>query len=177
MRGLRAQQLDDFGQPNSARRPAARRRPAPVERHAPVVLTERLRDLRHRKHEIDRAGRDRAARHAVIAGLVGILRDDQPAFLLHGLQPEAAVGAGARKDDADGARAVVLGQRVQQEVEGQARAVARLRLREMQGAVADGQIGSWRDDIDMFGSIGMPSVACSTVIDVWPASRSTIMLS
>ena len=101
------------------------------------------------KHKIHRARHDRAARHAVIAGLVGILRDDEPALLLHGLQPKAAVGPGSRKDHADGARTALLRQRVQQKVERQARTVTRLRLREVQGAVADRQIGSGRNDIEV----------------------------
>ena len=99
------------------------------------VPGERLGNFGHRQHEVDPARHDRAARHAVIAGLVGILRDDQPAFFLHGLQPEAAVGAGAGKDHADGACPAVLRQRVQQEIERQARAMTRLGLRELQGAV------------------------------------------
>ena len=120
-----------------------------VEGHPPVVFDERLGNLGHRKHKVHRARHDRAARHAVIAGLVGILRDDEPAFFLHGLQPEAAVGPGSRKDHADGARAALLRQRVQQKVERQARAMTRLGLREVQGAVADGEIGSGRNDIEV----------------------------
>ena len=113
-------------QPWSASLRHASRSVSGRERHSAVVLDERLRNLRHRKHKIHRARHDRASRHAVIAGLVRVLRDDEPAFFLHGLQPEAAVGAGSRKDHADGARTVFLRQRVQQEVERQARTVTRL---------------------------------------------------
>ena len=45
--------------------------------------------------------------------------------------------------------AALLRQRVQQKVERQARTVTRLGLREVQGAVADGQIGSGRNDIEV----------------------------
>ena len=84
----------------------------------PIVFDERVGNFGHRKHKVDRARHDRAARHAVIAGLIGVLRDDEPAFFLHGFQPKAAIGPGSRKDHADGARTALLGQRVQQEVEG-----------------------------------------------------------
>ena len=119
------------------------------ERHPPVVFDERVGDFGHRKHKVHRARHDRAARHAVIAGLVGILRDDEPAIFLHGLQPKAAVGPRSRKDHADGARTALLCQRVQQKVEGQARPMTRLGLRDVQSAVADGEIGSGRNDIEM----------------------------
>ena len=106
----------------------------------PVMLTSAS-GSRPPAAQVHGAGRDRAARHAVIAGLVGVLRDDKAAVLLHRLQAKAAVGAGARQDDADGARAAVLGQRMQQEIERQARAMTRLGLRQVQRAVGDRQIG------------------------------------
>ena len=106
-----------------------------------AVLEDRVRNLRRGKHQIDRAGQDRAARHAVITGLLRILRDHQAALFLDRLQPGAAVGAGSRKDDADGAGAEFLGQRMQQEIERQARAMALLRLRQTQGAGLDREIG------------------------------------
>ena len=92
---------------------------------------------------------DRAARHAVEAGLVGVLRDDQPAVFLHRFQPDAAVGPGSRQNQADGAGAVLLGQRMQQKVEWQAGTMTRQGLREVQGALANGEIGSGRDDVDV----------------------------
>jgi len=107
------------------------------EGHSPAVCDQRLGNLRHRKHEVHRARHDGAPRHAVIAGLVGVLGDDEAAFVLHGFQPEAAVGPGSRQDHADGAPAALLRQRVQQKVERQPRAVTRLGVREMQGAVGD----------------------------------------
>ena len=160
MGGLGAQKIDDLGQPIRRRvRAACKPFCVRVEGHPPLVFDERLGNLGHRKHKVDRAGHDRAARHAVIAGLVGVLRDDEPAFFLHGFQPEAAVGPGSRKDHADGARAAFLRQRVQQEIERQARAVTRLGLREVQGAVTDGKIGSGRNDIEMV-ALDRHSVRC-----------------
>ena len=150
MGGLRAQKIDDLGQP--IRRRVLRRR---------AVIGARVTAIRRpyltSASGILATGSTRSTAPVVIAlrgmpsiaGLVGVLRDDEAALFLDGFQPEAAVGAGSRKDHADGARAVVLRQRVQQEVERQARAVARLGLREVQGAVADGEIGAGRNDIEV----------------------------
>ena len=135
--------IDDLGQPI---RGMIVRRPSALP---PAVFGEDFGDLRYRQHEIDGAGHDRAARHAVIVGLVRILHDDEPAFLLDRLQPEAAVAAGSRQDHADRAFAKLFRQRAQEKVERQARAVALARLREAQGAVADRKIGARRNDIDM----------------------------
>ena len=55
---------------------------------------QRLGDLRGAEDEIDRAGCDRAARHAVIVGFAHVLGDDEAAVRLHRFQAEAAVGAG-----------------------------------------------------------------------------------
>ena len=76
-----------------------------LRRHAQAaaVARERCGDVGNAQDQVDRAGLDRAARHAVVAGLVGVLRDDQAAVFLERPQAEAAVGAGARQDDADGA--------------------------------------------------------------------------
>ena len=95
-----------------------------------TVFGENLGNLRYWEHEVDGAGRDRAARHAVILGLVRILRDDESALLLDRLQPQAAVAAGSRQDHADRAFAKFFRQRAQEEVERQARAMPLARLRE-----------------------------------------------
>jgi hypothetical protein len=148
MGGLRAQKIDDLAQPVLwlilGKRSVSGARDDP-----PTEFDERFRDFRDREHEVDRAGRHRAARHAVIIGLVRVLRDDEPAFFLHGFQPEAAVGPRSREDHADGARADIGRERMQQKVEGQPRAMARLGPREMQGAVLDGEIGAGRNDVEM----------------------------
>ena len=95
------------------------------------MADERVGNLRDRQHEIHLARQDRAARHAVIAGFLRVLCNHEAATFLDGLQPKAAVGARARKNYADGARTELIGHRVQQEIERQPRAVARLGLREV----------------------------------------------
>ena len=116
---------------------------------ASFARDQRLGDLCGAEHEIDRAGCDGAARHAVIVGFADVLRDDEAAFLLDRFQAKAAVGAGSGKDHADGARSIFASQRIQQEVERQPRAVSRLRLRKPQRAlVVDREIDARRNDID-----------------------------
>ena len=95
-----------------------------------------MRNFRRRKHEVDRAGQDRVARHPVISRLFRFLRDHQAALLLDRLQAGTAVGAGARKDDGDGAGTEFLRQGMQQEIERQARAVTLLGRRQTQDAGA-----------------------------------------
>ena len=90
MGGLRAEKIDDLGQPILRRVLRTQAVLRARERHPPVVFDERVGNLGDRKHKIHRARQDRVARHAVIGGLVGILRDNEPAFFLHGFQPEAA---------------------------------------------------------------------------------------
>jgi len=106
-----------------------------------------MRNFSHRQYEVDGAGRDRAARHTVKGGLLRILGDDEPAFFADRLEPDAAVGAGPRQDDANRALAIGICQRTQEKIEGHPRAVRHLRLRKPQHAVAHRKIGLWRDDI------------------------------
>ncbi len=151
VRCLRAQQIDNLGQ--LVRRTIVRHRTLqlPVDDQPPAVCGEDFGNLRHREHEVHGAGHDRAARHAVILGIVWILHDNQPALLLDRLQPQAAVAAGSRQDHADRAFAELFGQRVQEEVERQARAVTLARLREAQNTAVDREVGARRDQIDMLG--------------------------
>ena len=146
---LRAQKIDDCGQARLLPRRRLQPGAHPGRAHAPLVGRERVRNPGDGKHKIHRAGQDRVARHPVVAGLLRVLHDDQPVPLPHRLQPQAAVGAGSGQDHADGARAVVRRQRRQQMVERQARAVADLRLGEMQSAAADREVAAGRDDIQV----------------------------
>ena len=113
------------------------------------VADQRLGDLRRGEHEIHVAGRDGALRHAVVVGFADFLRDDEAAFRLDRLEPNAAVRAGSRENHADRARAAFARQRIQQEVERQAHAVTRLRSRQPQrGLVVHREIDAGRNDID-----------------------------
>jgi hypothetical protein len=102
----------------------------------PRVADQRLRNFSHGQHEVDGARRDRVARHTVKGGLFRILGDDEPAFFADRPEPDAAVGAGPRQDDANRALAIGVRQRTQEKIEGHPRAVRHLRLREPQHAIA-----------------------------------------
>ena len=124
MRGPGAEKVDDLGQPVS--RHVVRNRGVIGMARFRLLLVpgERVRNFGHRQYKIGHAGRDRIARHAVIARLIGILHDDESTLLFHGLQPEAAIGAGPGKDHAHRTCPTVLRQRVQQEIEWQARTMS-----------------------------------------------------
>jgi hypothetical protein len=123
--------------------------PCAREGHPPVVFDDRLRDFRHGEHKIHQTRHDGVSRHAAIAGLIRVLRDYQPAAFLDRFQPKASVRPRSRKDHADGKLAVLFRQSVQQKVEGQAGAVTRLGLREVQDAISNRKIRSRWDDIKM----------------------------
>ena len=117
----------------------------------PRIFAEAFRDLLQWQNEIDGAGRDGAARHPLIFGLVGILGDDETAHFLDRLGADAAIVAGAGKDDANGTLAEILGERLQQHVEGHAHGFMPLREREAYRAIANREIASRWDDIDAIG--------------------------
>ena len=89
---------------------------------APAANVERAEALRifdqlaghvlDRDLQIDRARGDRAGRHVRIArrGVIGLLRDGQPAFFLDRLGAQRAVMTGAGKDHRDRILAAILGQ-------------------------------------------------------------------
>ena len=104
-----------------------------------------------RQHQVDQSRFDCAARHAVEACFIRVLRDGKAAFLPNGNDPLATIFASARQDHGDRARTVCGGQRVQQEVEWQTGAVAHPGFRQMQRIRQDGQIHSRGDDIKVFG--------------------------
>ena len=85
--------------------------------------------------DIDHAGLDGAARHAVGAGVGGFLGEGQPAFLLDGAEAEHAVGAHAGEDHADGPVLAVIGQRAQKEIDGQVQTVSFGGIEQVQDAV------------------------------------------
>ena len=127
---------DDFGRSGT--------KPSPRSR-----ATSASAIIRGAEHHIHRAGRDRASWHAIIVGFADILRDDETTALLDRLQAKTAVGAGSRKDHADGASSIFASQGIQQEVERQSCAVPRLRLRKPQRPFSvDREIDARRNDID-----------------------------
>src|SRR5713226_1673506 len=74
-------------------------------------------DVFRRKNEINTTRCDGAARHRVVFGGF-ILSERNATFGLDRLQSQCPVRSGARKDDADGPLVLVLGQRLEKEVDG-----------------------------------------------------------
>lgn len=115
----------------------------------PGAGEKRLGDLRHRRDQIHRPGTDGAARHAVVIGLLGILGDGEAALHPDGLEADGAVRAGSRKHHPHGGVAIFARQRLQQEIERQARAVRRLGRGEAQVASLYREVECGRNDIEM----------------------------
>ena len=75
------------------------------------------------------------------------MRHDHAAFALDGPHPEGAVAAGAGKDNADGAFALVLGERAEEEVDRQALAARGNRFQQLQRAVEKRHVAIGRNDV------------------------------
>jgi len=96
-----AQQIDDLLEAVARKRRGAALATSDIA--VTAVAGERLRHARHREYEIDGAGRDRGTRHPTKLRVLRFLGDHQAARLLDRPSPGAAVIAGARENDADGA--------------------------------------------------------------------------
>ena len=116
------------------------------------VSDELCRHLSGRQNKVHQAGGDGAVRHPVVFGGFGLLRHDHAALALDRPHPQSAVAAGAGEHDADGALMLILGQGAEEEVDGQALAVRRGRLQQMQRAVQEGHVAVGRDDVGAVGS-------------------------
>ncbi len=101
------------------------------------VRNQRGRNVGNGEHMIDPAGRNRVARHAIKTSLLRFLRDNEARPILDRFQSETAIRSSARQDNAHGAWTVVIGQRVQQVIEWQPRAMSRRRCNETQSAFGD----------------------------------------
>jgi hypothetical protein len=115
----------------------------------PVVkgVGDALRQVLHLGDDVDEARGQGAARHAVEFGRGRILHQHQPTVLLDGAQPQGAIGAHAREDDADGLLAPVVGQGAEEKVDGPAQAPRGHPFEQMQAVVQDGQVSVGRDDV------------------------------
>lgn len=118
------------------------------ERPAPVAH-ERIGDRRRWQLEIDHAGVDRAARHPVEAGALGVLADDQAARLVHLANAARPVAAGPRQDDRDRVGGGVLGQRAQEVVDRQRQAAGRLLVGQQQVAAREDHVLAGGYEIDV----------------------------
>ena len=108
--------------------------------------------LGRRQLIVHQAGSQGAARHAVVFGGGGVLDHDHAALALDGPHAQGAVGAGARKHDANGPLALILGQRAEEEVNRQAPPAGRHRFQQLQRAVQKSHVAIRRDDV---GEVGL----------------------
>ena len=99
--------------------------PAP---HVCRVLQQLGGDVLRGQDVVHEARGDRAAHDGVVPGGLRGLGHGHPPVLLHRTQPEGAVGPRPREQDADGVSALVLGQGVEERVDGHAHALVRGRL-------------------------------------------------
>ncbi len=129
----------------------ALRRTAVELAQALVIVRDSGGHLRHRQHEIDHAGRDGVGRHVPVRGFARRLGDRQPAVLLHSLQARRSIRSGPGQHDADGAGAVRIGERPEEDVN---RRSALLRLsnpEDVEHAVGDLEPAVGRHDVHVIG--------------------------
>ena len=99
------------------------------------------------QYKINLGGGDGASRHAVVLCGSGGLHHGHAAFAFDGLQSLGSVAAGARKNDADGAFALVLSQGPEEEIDGQAETARGGGCHQLKGAVQKGHVTARRDNI------------------------------
>lgn len=125
--------------PRRLRPGAARRHEEGMLRH----LRERGPDGGGRERAVDDAGLDRAARHAVELRGLRRLHEADAASLLDRLEPERPVRAHPREDDPDRARAAILGERSEEEIDRE----TRRRFNEVELAAKDRHLRAGRGDV------------------------------
>ena len=123
----------------------------PASESAPHIGDQLLRHFRRRQNVVHHSGEDGAARHPVVRRRIESLGHRHAAFALDHLETEAAVGAGAREDDADRPLFPVLRQRAEEEVDRQAQTARRTRFQQLQLPVQQSQVPVWRNDVDAVG--------------------------
>ena len=113
-------------------------------------------DLARGKHPVHEAGADRAAGHPVELGALGLLHDGEAAPVLDRPDAAGAVGSRAGEDHGHRALAVLLGQRVEEDVDGVVEDGVVV-VREAQAPVADREVLLGRDEVDRVGlDLGVP---------------------
>ena len=117
----------------------------------PQELEQDVGHLLRGQDMVDRSVSDRAARHAIVLGGHGILRDGQPSSRLDRSQAERAVGSGSGEDDPDPPLLRVRRQGAQEEVDRHADAAGLDGLGQPQRPSADAQVSAGRHAIDVIG--------------------------
>jgi hypothetical protein len=100
-----------------------------------------------RTDDVGEPGLDDAAGHPRELGGGQRLDEPRPRLLLDGAEAERPVGAHAGEDDADAALLLVLGERAEEEVDGEVEAARRHLREEVEHAMQDGHVLVRRDDV------------------------------
>ena len=113
-------------------------------------------DLAHRQGEIGETRRDRAARHRVEFGLVGVLNQDDAARLLDRLDAERAVRARPRQHDRE-VIAAPGGERTEEQIDRRAPPARFVELGDVEVLVLDPQLSVRRNHVNMAWEELLPS--------------------
>src|SRR5262249_45609338 len=97
--------------------------------------------------EVDRAGRNRAARHAVELRFFGVLRDRETTALLDVAQAQRSIRAGAGQYDTDCGTVMGGGESPQEMVDGCTLEATCFQLRQPQVCINRIQVRVWRYDV------------------------------
>jgi hypothetical protein len=96
--------------------------------------------LRRRRNDVDAGRCNRGSRHPLSSCGGWILRKGDPASTTYRTNPERAVRASARKDNADGAILLHLGQRAEQRIDRQRRAIVWITRNQFEMPVRKGHL-------------------------------------
>ncbi len=113
------------------------------------VADQGRRHLGDLEDQVDEAGGRGALGHAGVSRRFDVLRHGQAAVLLHDLDPDRALVAGAGEDDADRVLALVLGERGEEPVDHGLALVGRHGNAHVQPAALDRERGIGRDDVEV----------------------------
>ncbi|MNT17254.1 hypothetical protein D3C72_1523940 [compost metagenome] len=102
-------------------------------------LQQLLRHFCRRQHQVDHAGLDGGAGHAVVLGVVRVLRQGHTALLLDPRQAHGAVGTGTGQHHAEGVVLVHVSQVTEEQVDGHVVATAPVGRGHAQVAIVGGQ--------------------------------------
>ncbi len=150
--GLGAQEHEDLLERILALRHLLAGEPRHLAEHMGRKGNQLGRHLGRRQLKVHETGGDGAAGHAVILGGFRALHHDHAALALDGPHPQGAVTAGAGEDHADGPVVLILGQRAEEKVNGQAAAARGGGLQQLEGAAEKGHVAIGGDDVGAVGA-------------------------
>ena len=133
-------------------------------------VAQLLDDLAGLGHDVDKAGRNRRHGHPVVAGGLRVLRHRDAAKFLDRAQAATAIGPGPRQDDASGPAHPVLGQALEEVVDGPAHAARIGEFGQMKHAIRNREAVTGGNDVDLIGldpftAFGLPDIHDRITLD------------